>query len=87
MERIDPPVNCRTTSHALEIANLRHIAARLSDAHQGTRPDVALLTLTYRVAADLLEAHDDTGISLDNWSSARGLVETLIGEEILENAV
>lgn len=87
MRRIDPPVNCCTTDHAEEITRLREIADGLSAAHKGERPDVALLVLTYKVAADLLEAHDDTGISLDNWSTARGLVETLVGKIILDNGV
>lgn len=33
---------------------------------------------------DLLQAHDETGISLDDWLSARLLVELLIGKPILE---
>ena len=41
--------------------------------------------LAYELAADLLELHDDTGISLDNWESARMFVETRIGHEITEN--
>jgi hypothetical protein len=87
VQRIDPPVNCRTTDHSTEIANLRDIALGLRNAHLGTARPVALMGLTYSVAADLLQAHDDTGISLDNWDSARGLVETLLDQRILENGV
>ncbi len=39
------------------------------------------------LAADLLEMHDKQGISLDNWDSARGLVEHLLGYSINENGV
>lgn len=39
------------------------------------------------LAADLLEMHDATGISLDNWPAARTFVEHLIGRPITENHV
>lgn len=85
--RLDPPVNCRTTDHADEIQHLRDVAAALSKAHGGTQPATALLALVNGLAADLLQSHDDTGISLDNWDNARGLVEVLLNEKILENGV
>lgn len=37
------------------------------------------------LAADLLEAHDATGISLDAWDSARQFVERRIGHTITPN--
>jgi hypothetical protein len=33
----------------------------------------------------LLQAHDETGISLDDWMAPRLLVERLIGRPIIEN--
>jgi len=69
--------NFRRSDHSAEIAQLR------TQAVDGT----ALEALTLAVAADLLEAHDETGISLDDWLSARLLVELLIGKPILENDV
>lgn len=65
----------RRSDHSTEIVRLR------KQAEEGT----VMEALTCAVAADLLEAHDETGISLDNWLSARLLVELLIGEPILEN--
>lgn len=65
----------RRSDHSAEIAQLR------DQVGDGT----ALEALTLAVAADLLQAHDETGISLDDWLSARLLVELLIGKPILEN--
>lgn len=42
-------------------------------------------TLEDDLAADLLELHDATGISLDNFNSARQFVEQRIGGPIQEN--
>jgi len=67
--------NYRRSDHAAEIAQLR------TQVEGGT----LLEELTKAVAADLLQAHDETGISLDEWLSARLLVELLIGKPILEN--
>lgn len=39
------------------------------------------------VAAELLQGHDDTGLSLDHWLAPRMLVEMLIGRSIIENEV
>ena len=41
--------------------------------------------LAFETAADLLELHDSTGISLDNWESARGLIEHLLNHSISDN--
>lgn len=43
--------------------------------------------LVWELAADLLEAHDESGIALDDWKSARDLVEMLIGEPIIESGI
>ena len=40
-----------------------------------------------RTAADLLEMHDRQSFSLDNWTSARRMVENMIGHPIQENHV
>lgn len=39
--------------------------------------------ITIRLAAELLEAHDDTGISLDAWPTAREFVEHHLGSSVL----
>lgn len=63
------------TNHSTQIANLRNTAETtgLTQAND------------LRLAADLLEIHDATGISLDAWPAARGLVENLIGHRIEPN--
>lgn len=66
-----------TTDHSQEIINLR-VRAKKKERYDA---------LVYTVAADLLEAQDETGISLDNWKAARDLVELLIGGEIIESGV
>ena len=43
--------------------------------------------LMRELAADLLEAHDDTGISLDDWLPARLFVELLLDKKILINGI
>lgn len=75
--RGDEAHHYRRSDHAEEISGLR------AAVEQGA----ALEALARAVAADLLQAHDETGISLDEWLSARVLVETLIGKPILENEV
>jgi len=53
--------------------------------------EIALLrqspVTAHRAAADLLECHDATGISLDEWGPVRQLVEEAIEGPILENHV
>lgn len=68
--------NYRTTDHSGEIAWLRL---------QGvTEPD-RLRALAYLVAADLLQGHDETGLSLDEWEAPRELVELMLGHPVLDN--
>jgi len=68
------------TDHSDVVFQLR-ARARHGDTHPDlTDDDVALL-----LAADLLETHDDTGISLDCWIAAREFVERLAGITITEN--
>lgn len=65
------------TNHLREIAFLHFLADRsLGDER-----------ISLRLAAELLEAHDDTGISLDDWPTARRFVEGHLGSPISPNAV
>lgn len=68
------------TDHSDDVARLR--AACPPD----TTPMLTDMEVAALLAADLLEAHDDTGISLDNWIAAREFVERHIGHTIDENA-
>ena len=68
-----------TTDHSVAINRLRTAAT------DGTTSPFS--GLVYQVAADLLEIHDQTGISLDNWRSARTLVEILMAAPLQENGV
>ncbi|GEM_PF-1166445 len=72
--RVTHPVWGPTTDHAEEIASLHGRATQ-------TREPMERLTI--RLAAELLEAHDDTGISLDHWPTAREFVEHHLGGRIL----
>lgn len=65
--------------HAAEIRQLR------SRATSG-EPSL-LMSLAMLAAADLLEAHDETGISLDDWDAPRRLVEYLLQRPISPNGV
>lgn len=66
-----------TTNHAGHIYALRE---RMRDAENPNALEDGL-------AADLLELHDRTGISLDNWDTARMFVERQIGASIQKNGV
>lgn len=68
-----------TTDHSADILALRNKAQDPSSS------DTSAGLLTLSTAADLLELHDQTGISLDHWVNARSLVELLIGHRITEN--
>lgn len=67
------------TDHSREIERLR-IASPPDTSPWLSDQDVARL-----LAADLLELHDETGISLDAWISAREFVERTAGILITEN--
>lgn len=76
------------TDHSVEIQHLREMHRHLVDLMGEKKSEAAMVTvLTYEVVADLLQMHDDTGISLDNWHSAKELVEILIGSPITLNGV
>lgn len=96
--RIDPPVNCCTTDHSDEILRLRRIADEMSGvpvdsstANPRAVMDWKLRYAAVKAAASLLEVHDDTGISLDDWLGVRDLVDTVLEQyelgELLENHV
>ena len=72
------PTGFRSTDHSGEIAWLRLQAVQAHDPRD---------ELSYLVAAELLQSHDETGCSLDNWELCRAFVELLLGHEILENHV
>jgi len=74
----DAATNYRSTDHSGEIAWLRLQAVQARDQRE---------QLAYLVAAELLQSHDETGSSLDQWVPYRALVELLLGHEILENGV
>ncbi len=69
-----------TTNHASDIEWLR-------TADKPAGRDYVRIDALDRLAADLLEIHDATGISLDDWPAAREFVEALIGHPITENHV
>lgn len=73
------------TDHSGSIAQLRSVA----DLHleEPSTEHSKQHALNLQLAADLLELHDDTGISLDAWDSARQFVERYIGASIQENHV
>lgn len=68
----------RTTDHREEIIHLRAVARTSSDK---------LIEVIFETAAELLQSHDETGISLDEWEAPRTMVELLLGEPILRNNV
>lgn len=72
-----PNASGGTTDHTSEIIRLRERAKHKERYDQ----------IVYLLAADLLEAHDESGISLDTWKPARDLVELLIGDEIVESGI
>lgn len=75
----DASTHYRTTDHTEEID-------LLLDKLKETVPD-SLESMALMVSIDLLKQHDDTGCSLDNWRSARTLVEYFLGRCIMPNGV
>ncbi len=81
---IDPATNhCRTTDHSEEIGALRFLSDNTPNVEVG---------ILARCAADLLEVHDATGISLDDWTGPRNLVNFALsrfttGGTLLPNGV
>jgi hypothetical protein len=84
--------NYRTTDHTVEIQTLRDRAREMRENGVETPSAYTVirashLAVIYGLLADLLQSHDDTGISLDDWSNARMAVETALGAPILPNGV
>lgn len=85
------------TDHSAEIQAMRDFALSIVAKYPdgaSTAPHLEFLEATVcMAAAGLLEVHDDSGISLDNWTGPRELVETglmIVGlprETFLENHV
>lgn len=73
-----PEDNYRTTSHAEEVKFLRYLAETADRESE---------VIAFRLAADLLESHDQTAISLDDWPTARRFVELRLGQDILPNFI
>lgn len=67
------------TDHSDDVARLR------ASCPPDTTPVLTDEQVATLLAADLLEAHDDTGISLDHWIAAREFVERHIGRTLQEN--
>jgi hypothetical protein len=59
----------------------------LFDAEQPKLAVASEKRLPLTLAADLLESHDETGISLYNWKAAREFVERQLGQPILPSGV
>jgi hypothetical protein len=81
-----PATHFRTTDHSTEIEHLRNDALLFSARYGATSAQAVISA----AAADLLECHDATGISLDNWKGPRALVEyALSGDNLtfLENGI
>lgn len=74
----DASTGYRSTDHSGEIAWLRLKAVSAGDQQQ---------ELTFLVAAELLQSHDETGCSLDDWTPCRQMVELLLGARVLENDI
>lgn len=82
---LDPEQNnCHTTDHSEFIKDIRREADEWAP-HAATDFIAANLVNENRLAADLLELHDQTGISLDDWKSAREFVERIGNLTVLEN--
>lgn len=80
-----------TTNHVEEIDQLRARAAELRTLRPNPRPPqdavVVLEVCALETAAALLEVHDASGISLDDWVGPRQLIDFFIGPRFLENGV
>lgn len=90
--RIAPNDTCRTTDHSEDITAMEKFVLE-SMVEDHPEYGMFLETLIVKAAAALLTCHDATGISLDNWTGPRELVEqalTIIGkgdEDFVENGV
>lgn len=77
--RLDRPnASGGNTDHSEEIAELRRRASSSNDRD---------FVINLNLAADLLEAHDESGISLDDWPWARQFVERAIAAPVIPNCI
>lgn len=74
-----PEYGFRTTDHSSEIRELRQLATL---GFLSPLESAGLLA-----AADLLQAHDETGISLDDWYGPGRLVTLALGRPFLATEV
>lgn len=75
--KFDMDERCRTTDHSDDIAALRAFTKNIMEQYPDIDdcPDLEQLqAVVCQAAAALLECHDATGISLDNWTGPRELV-------------
>jgi hypothetical protein len=73
-----------TTDHEDEIKLLRYVADRIMEFNP---PNTERWVVNLNLAADLLESHDQSGISLDDWVWARRFVEHYLGKSIIPNLI
>lgn len=69
-----------TTDHTDEIRALRAESNRLCREvkPEDATPEQAILNAAFMASAALLEVHDASGISLDNWIGPREMVEACL---------
>jgi hypothetical protein len=85
---LDQPNECGgTTDHSEEIAELRTWADNALREMDSEEFNKRTAYISIHLAADLLEAHDQNGISLDDWPYARQFVETFLQRPILPNCI
>lgn len=85
-EPVPEEIMATRTDHTAQITPLRAHAV-YADTAPGPTFSISQReeALRYQLAAELLELHDATGISLDNWETARAFVESLTHDTVTEN--
>lgn len=76
--RLDQPNRYGGTTDHSDVIEVLRLLGDIAHGMEG---------IELRLAADLLEAHDQTGISLDDWPNARRFVEVLSGVDVIPNGV
>ena len=56
-----------------------------ADGHVNKAAVREILEASHALASDLLELHNATGISLDNWAGARRFVQAFTGDAVAPN--
>lgn len=67
-----------STDHSEEVSWLWTESTKQSDRDR---------QLEFMLAAELLQCHDETGISLDDWPVARQFVERRLAKDIIPNLI